>query len=1068
MVDMEWPGPRQPDIPFLERHLPVQLHGLPLDDFEDLEMLVNLPAGFRARIGLNETGLTRALARGDFTVAEKLIEEASDPEYLNDGALAATPLNIVLTGRSSFFHQSRNLKLAQLLLVRGANPNLRIPNHDMETASESPIEMLLRYYLKLTEVFGLPGSGFCRTSYRPSSFEETELMDTVGINGEIGGLGPGQITAQARQLLLVCLEHGGDPNLPTTDAAKSIYHLAVTAVRPDTPLLDRMLELGANANLADVHNTTPLMDIIALGDEARAQRDLLALRDSGRNILLDSQNCSMQSAVWRAMHQGQLLLVQDLVTTAGGVGGPGPGARVEFTPRPSRIRLAHQGSIKMGVPALLSPFLSDSPVSSNLHVQLPRRRLHGRGGGESQPEWCALAAEHVCRTVVAPAVDRGWLQGPEVTDRVSALVRQHTGHPLVGDATVVDAAAILPLMFGQLTAGLRQLAVRAVLRQLLFSRNASEVMELLDKVSRQSGFVTASLPVASSGANICTSGRGEVLRQDYELELGDEVEFSYVEPPCEVQEVREPSQSRAANFDDAPDEAEDMSEILDTLDKLDRELEVVRTDCVLQALDRDLATWEGELEATLSRITRYQEELRNLQLPGSPAARRREACRAVGAEEARRRSEQLMEELKSQRSILVDSEVDIASAERMVAGAEGLANELHYSMASLSLEAQQGNREEQGEAARRHLDENWSLGSGLGLRDELPGLHKHFSREEADAASSSASSSPDSSVAGACRLSPRHTTDRLVRSLQVSVSVREPPQPPPRASSLCVPPVELTSSSSDEEGDWSQSWGRETAASPSTMASNLVTLNSRLFQQRPRIGAAAVALVETSSGHNEPETETGEDEVTSEDEETSVSSHSSSDSDTWGGAFSLRNTQSLRSHLSGPPNDAAVVSRLTARTLTAVTDALGVPEMLRPCFALEAARLQLCLGLAAHQAIACDRNCEGEESDSDSDDDFLASDTESDEEVPDLEPANLGSGNEVEDSSDDENLSDFSHSWLGSQPDLGPRSTSSPRLSSSPGAWLSDREDLQRMREFLARSSPGSDFNRSTASEEDD
>ena len=116
------------------------------------ENQVNLPAGFRARIGLNETELTRALARGDFSSAEKLIEEASDPEYLNDGALAATPLNIVLTGRSSFFHQSRNLYLAHLLLVKGANPNLRIPNHDMETASESPIEMLLQYYLKLTEV----------------------------------------------------------------------------------------------------------------------------------------------------------------------------------------------------------------------------------------------------------------------------------------------------------------------------------------------------------------------------------------------------------------------------------------------------------------------------------------------------------------------------------------------------------------------------------------------------------------------------------------------------------------------------------------------------------------------------------------------------------------------------------------------------------------------------------------------------------------------------------------------------------------------------------------------------
>lgn len=140
---------------------------------------MNLPPGFRARIGLNETGLTRALARGDFTIAEKIIEETTDIEYLNDGALAATPLNMVLTGRSSFFHQSRNLKLALLLMTRGANPNLRIPNHDMETASESPLELLLRYYLKLTEVFGLPGSGGCRTSYRPNSFEETELMDTV-------------------------------------------------------------------------------------------------------------------------------------------------------------------------------------------------------------------------------------------------------------------------------------------------------------------------------------------------------------------------------------------------------------------------------------------------------------------------------------------------------------------------------------------------------------------------------------------------------------------------------------------------------------------------------------------------------------------------------------------------------------------------------------------------------------------------------------------------------------------------------------------------------------------------
>ena len=45
-------------------------------------------------------------------------------------------------------------------------------------------------------MFGLPGSGKCRTSYRPSSFEETELMDTVGLNGEIGGLGKYKLQIQ--------------------------------------------------------------------------------------------------------------------------------------------------------------------------------------------------------------------------------------------------------------------------------------------------------------------------------------------------------------------------------------------------------------------------------------------------------------------------------------------------------------------------------------------------------------------------------------------------------------------------------------------------------------------------------------------------------------------------------------------------------------------------------------------------------------------------------------------------------------------------------------------------------
>ena len=109
-------------------------------------------------------------------------------------------------------------------------------------------------------------------------------MDTVGINGEIGGLGPGQITCQARQLLLYCLESGGDTNLPTTDAAKTIYHMAVVAPVPDPGLLCRMLELGANVNHADVHNTTPLMDIIMLGDQHRAMAGMVSMQAGGRSL----------------------------------------------------------------------------------------------------------------------------------------------------------------------------------------------------------------------------------------------------------------------------------------------------------------------------------------------------------------------------------------------------------------------------------------------------------------------------------------------------------------------------------------------------------------------------------------------------------------------------------------------------------------------------------------------------------------------------------------------------------------------------------------------------------------
>ena len=44
-----------------------------------------IPAREVAQVGLNDTPLTRALAMGEFDLAERLIMSLNDPEYLNDG-----------------------------------------------------------------------------------------------------------------------------------------------------------------------------------------------------------------------------------------------------------------------------------------------------------------------------------------------------------------------------------------------------------------------------------------------------------------------------------------------------------------------------------------------------------------------------------------------------------------------------------------------------------------------------------------------------------------------------------------------------------------------------------------------------------------------------------------------------------------------------------------------------------------------------------------------------------------------------------------------------------------------
>ena len=987
----------------------VKLHMQELD-----EILVNLPAGFRARIGLNETTLTRALARGEFSEAESIILDATDPEFLNDGALAATPLNMVLTGRSSYYHQSRNLKLARLLLEKGANPNLRIPNHDMESASQSPLELLLRYYLKLIQVFGLPGS--CRTSYSTNSFEETELMDTIGINGETTELGPAQVTCQARRLLDICLDCGGDPNLPTTEAAKTIFHMAVTAPCLDLGLVERLLQTGVNVNIADVHNTTPIMDVISLGDEARSVSSLSVLASSNQAVILQLENCSRQSAVWRSVFQGHRGLTRTLESRMPGGAGPTcSGARVEPV-CPAR-RSYRQSSIKSLVPAVLAPLLSDSPCYANLHVNTARRR-------QPQLSFSSQLSSHVVRLHLAPHVDRGELQGEdgEVNSRVASLVSSQTEHSCAGDSSVVDSHSLLPLMFGQVSAGLRQLAVRTILSTVLFNCSPELANKRLDEVCETQGFMLTELLVKPSLSRPKLAGEG-LMSYEYEIELGNEMEVSFGRrnddtdgEPVVVSEsidiaVSDRSSSQTPASLPGLSELEDSaSDLMETITKLDRELEAIKTECVLDSLDRDLANWESELVATLDRIQTYHAELGSLHT----------------VQLARRRSEELMEELRLQRMLIDSSSRDIEDLETSLADVEvtGAGEDSSARPESVDL-------------TRRMLDDNWSLGAARYVGE---GEGAAAAAGDVDGAASLGSVSPglEVDVGDSSPGSIREYRETLVQTLTVAATYSEEP--------------------SQEETEQEEEEVSRTAVRP----------------RFPR-------LVESDLSSSD-----------SEDSE----SLSSSESDTWGGTFSLRHTRpSQEAGQQEGPSQASIVARLSPRTLFALTDHIGIPHSLRPVFSVEAARLQLCLALHSHRSIGCDRNCEGEESDTEESEteDWLHSDTDTEDnsDEPDIVPHLTDSDSDHShsyDEDDDEDddgqssessLSNFSQrSWYGSLSgvtegrQLTPLSTP-PALTQSEdsdseggpgGSWLEDREDFRRVRQFL-QSGPGPDFTHSTDSE---
>ena len=759
-------------------------------------------------------------------------------------------------------------------------------------------------------------------------------------------------------------------------------------------VLDIVIVLTFIQHSPDVHNNTPILDIISLGDEARSISSLELLESSNTALILDLENCSRQSAVWRSVYQGHRRLTQSLLARTTDQSG----ARVEPVSRRTSSSYL-QSSIRSLVPALLAPLLSDSPCSANLHVSSARRRPAGL-------TFSSERSDHVARHHVAPHVDNGELLGGHVPDLVSSLISSQTEHSCAGDSAVVDTNSLLPLMFGQLTAGLRQLAARTILSTILFTCRPEEASAKLDKVCESQGFMLTQLYVKPSLSKPKKANEAS-MSYEYEIELGNEMELSFgggnlgesddlTSDNLEIT-ISDNSSSNSP-VSDALIGSGAASELMETIAKLDRELETIKTECVLDSLDRDLANWETELVATLDRIQTYHAELGSLDT----------------VQQARRRSQELMEEMRLQRRLLDSSSKEI--------------EELENSIASIDITALSPERGEDG--TRRMLDDNWSLGSArfLAAEEEDPDGAASLVLGTGDVDREEEDDSPGTSLAI------REYRETLVQTLTVAASY---------------------SREADEETD---------EPAPSAGGRRRIPF---LRQDFPRT-TPLPPLVESDVSNSDSEPE----------------SDDSSDTDTWGGTFSLRHTRPTDTSSQADITEANLVSRLSPRTLFALTDHLGLPHSLRPVFSVEAARLQLCLALHHHRSINCDRNCEGEESDTEDSEteDWLNTDSDTDDSLdeadiaPNLTDSDHSRSYEDDDQSSESSLSDFSQrSWYGSLSQITegrqltplstpPALTHSEDSEEEPQAWLEDREDLRRVRHFL-ETGPGPDFTHSTDSE---
>ncbi|XP_045615341.1 uncharacterized protein [Procambarus clarkii] len=416
---------------------------------------------FQGQFGINETPLTVAIECGNFKDAEEIIQATSDPSFLNDGQYERFPLHMVLTNNHYHTEQSRNLKIAKLLVQKGANPNLRIPYEDLDRASPSPFEELVVYHEVLKSYVDGNSEILCEELNMYFELEEIKLefitntIDFEGTKCMPNIESCNKLVKQTSDLIDVFLEYGSDPNVITTFAHKTLFHWVIE--HEDIVLAKCFLNTcRVNLNLCDIHGTSPLMDAILRNDPVNSLHLYNVMCDTVDFIDVNMHNCCGETALFRAVFVGAVDLATRLCKYGAHTQTNVSLSQVPVT-YPSKCFFCSSSHIQQ-VPILstplLAPLLADAPTrlrythvsSQDFDIKIVRPHKH--------------LIDKIISSSISPLIDTGCLNNQTVASEVTPLLSlSNFVHLKDGRIQPTD---LITLMFGQVSAGLRQLCIRSL------------------------------------------------------------------------------------------------------------------------------------------------------------------------------------------------------------------------------------------------------------------------------------------------------------------------------------------------------------------------------------------------------------------------------------------------------------------------------------------------------------------------------------------------------------------------------------------------------------------------------